>query len=292
MATILGVTAAENYERAAIKASTVGDPIIPGIGCMTEADFNSVDADSVTVFYEPSLKSQDPATAPGDYTTENSTNTPILIPMLSFYHHASKLYKALANSLPYDKMAMNLDKEMAAFAKARATGALAVLIAEGTESASSDAITQDNIKETVLNDVAAIRATGANPTIAICTPDIWAKLVLAAGTALQMDEANTRLLGATVGYFLGVRWVETPLFSADMKYNVVEGNNVTTKTADGSSVGYILYDGSKFANIARINEVGLKDGGAQFAGASACIDGQYGAEVIEKSAVIVRKVNP
>ena len=52
-----------------------------------------------------------------------------------------------------------------------------------------------------------------------------------------------------------------------------------------------MWDGSKFAAVNRINEFSIKDGGALFSGAAACMSSMLGVKLLEKKACIARYGN-
>lgn len=286
MATTIGtISCAENYQKVAIMGSTVGDPIPAGIGCLTEADFDTIDAGSVSLFYESSLAELNSESVPKDYVNTGASNTLITIPMNNFFDDSRKIYAAQATSLPYDKAATELTKLANKSARQNACTELACLATEGTKKAGEE-ITSANIKQTILDDQSAIRNTGANPTIAVCTPEFYAKLVIAAGESLKTVEADNRWLSAIVGSFLGIYWVSSPLLA---KTDVTYINAAGTKTAAAfTDVDYVMWDGSKFAAINRINEFAIKDGGAVFAGSAACMSSMLGVKLLEATACIVR----
>lgn len=289
MAIIVGeINCAEKYQQVAVMGSSVGDPIPAGIGCLTENDFDTIDTGSVTLFYEPALAAGNPSDAPSDYyqgDIQSGSNELINVPMNNFFDDARKIYSAAANSLPYDKAATELTKLANKAARQNASAELACLATEGTVIRGTE-ITADNIKQIILDDQAAIRNTGANPTIAVCTPSFYSKLVIAAGESLKSVDANERWLNATVGTFLGAVWVSSPLLAgASVNYYDAQGS---LKTADFTGVEYIMWDGSKFAAVNRINEFSIKDGGALFSGSAACMSSMLGVKLLEKKACIAR----
>lgn len=289
MAIIVGeVNCADKYQQVAVMGSSVGDPIPAGVGCLTENDFDTIDSGSVSLFYEPALEANDPSEAPTDYyqgDLQSGYNELINIPMNNFFDDARKIYSAAANSLPYDKAATELTKLANKAARQNASAELACLAHEGT-AVHATASTAETIKQNILDDQSAIRDTGANPTIAVCTPSFYAKLVLAAGESLKSVDSNERWLNATVGTFLGVTWVSSPLLaSASAKYY---NNQGVLQTVDLTKIEYIMWDGSKFAAVNRINEFSIKDGGALFSGAAACMSSMLGVKLLEKKACIAR----
>ena len=289
MAVTIGVAnCAENYQRVAILGSSVGDPIPEGIGCLSEADFDTIDAGSVALFYEPSLEAANPANAPSAYTAQDATNKLITVPMNNFFDDSRRIFSAVGNSLPYDKAATELTKQANKSAYQNAKVELACLCNEGTQKGDV-AITTININDVILNDLTAIRNTGANPTIAVCSPEFYAKLVVAAGDALKSVEANDRWINATVGQFLGVYWVSSPILTqSGVHYYNRSGEDTTV---DLSKTAYIMWDGTKFAAVNRINEFSIKDGGANFSGVAACMSSMLGVSLLEKTACVARNNN-
>ena len=289
MAVTIGVAnCAENYQRVAILGSSVGDPIPEGIGCLSEADFDTVDTGSVALFYEPSLEANDPSSEPSAYTAQDATNKLITVPMNNFFDDSRRIFSAVGNSLPYDKAATELTKQANKSAYQNAKVELACLYNEGVQ-VGEVAITTSNINEVILKDITTIRNTGANPTIAVCSPEFYAKLVVAAGDALKSVEANDRWINATVGQFLGVYWVSSPILTLSSAYYYNRSGEYSA--VDLSQAAYIMWDGTKFAAVNRINEFSIKDGGANFSGVAACMSSMLGVSLLEETACIVRLNN-
>lgn len=293
MATLIsGVNCAENFQKVAIFGSSVGDPIEPGIGCLNEEDFDTIDAGSVTIAYEPALDAENPRSTPTNYLNTEEYNVLITIPLNNFYTNSTKVYSAVSSSLPYDKAAAELTKLANKSAASNGCAELACLITEGTEIVGEYTAPTDDASKTAFNTylmsfVSKIRGTGANPTIAVCNPDFFSKVVIAAGSAFSAEEANVRWMNATAGRYLGVLWVSSPILS---KSNIAYYDNTgTLKSVNPvtKGVNFVMWDGSKFASINRINEFAIKDGGAMFPGQAACMSSMLGVKLLEKAACLV-----
>ena len=289
MAVVIGsVNCAENFQKVAIIGSSVGDPIPEGLGCLTENDLDTVDAGSVALFYEPALSAEDPAAAPAAYTTKDASNTLITVPMNNFFDSAKRIFSAVGNSLPYDKAATELTKQANASATQNAKVELACLANEGTSKSDVD-VTANNVIDVALSDIISIKNTGASPKIAVCSPDFYALLVKAAGDALKSVEANERWLNASVGRFLDTYWVSSPILALE---NATYYDSTGTKrVVPLTGTAYIMWDGTKFVAVNRINEFSIKDGGASFSGVAACMSSMLGVKLIEPKACVVRKMS-
>lgn len=298
MATLIsGVNCAENFQKVAIFGSSVGDPIEPGIGCLNEEDFDTIDAGSVAIFYEPALAPNAAISpAPEDYSNTAATNELITIPLCNFFNESRKVFSAVSSSLPYDKAAAELTKLANKAAATNACAELACLIAEGTEvvggtySNPTDDASKTAFNTYLMSFVSQIRSTGANPTIAVCNPDFFSKVVIAAGSAFSSEEANIRWANATAGRYLGVLWVSSPLLTHEslQYYNPAGTSHNVTPTG----INFVMWDGSKFAAINRITEFAIKDGGALFSGQAACMSSMLGVKLLEKSACVYSRATP
>ena len=290
MAVVIGsVNCAENFQKVAIIGSSVGDPIPEGLGCLSENELDTVDAGSVALFYEPALSAADPAAAPAAYTTQDATNTLVTVPMNNFFDSAKRIFSAVGNSLPYDKAATELTKQANASALQNAKVELACLVNEGTVKSDVDVVGGDggNVIDVALSDITAIKSTGASPKIAVCSPDFYALLVKAAGDALKGVDSNERWLNASVGRFLDIYWVSSPILALE---NATYYDSTGTKrVVPLTGISYVMWDGSKFVAVNRINEFSIKDGGASFSGVAACMSSMLGVKLIEPKACIVRK---
>lgn len=293
MATVIsGVNCAENYQKVAIYGSSVGDPVEPGIGCLNEDDFDTVDAGSVSIFYEPALAASTPEASPKDYTGTAATNTLITIPLNNHFSDSRKVFSAVSTSLPYDKAAAELTKLANKSALSNGGVELACLIHEGTTIDGEYTNPTDDASKTafntyLMNYVSKVRSTGANPTIAVCNPDFYSKVVIAAGSAFVAEEANVRWMNATAGRYLGVLWVSSPILSnASISY-YNSASELITVTPVTSGVNFVMWDGTKFASVNRIHDFAIKDGGASFAGQAACMSSMLGVKLLEKSACVV-----
>lgn len=298
MATLIsGVNCAENFQKVAIFGSSVGDPIEPGIGCLNEEDFDTVDSASVAISYEPALDAETPSNAPKDYANTAATNSLITIPLNNFFNDSRKVFSAVSSSLPYDKAAAELTKLANKSAASNGCAELACLITEGTTIEGTYTAPTDDASKTAFNTylmsfVSKIRGTGANPTIAVCNPDFFSKVVIAAGSAFSSEESNVRWMNATAGMYLGVLWVSSPILAKSSIAYYDSTGTLKTVTPSTTGVNFVMWDGSKFASINRINEFAIKDGGAMFSGQAACMSSMLGVKLLEKAACLVSVTTP
>lgn len=288
--TILSTNVAEKYQKQAMVGNIALDPIPRGIGCLSEANFDTIDAGSVSIFYEPALAAADPTSAPADYNLEGASNSLVTIPFNNYFVSAIKMYNAQLNAVPYKMAAIKLDQVLKKDSNSKGRSEIACLINESNTQETAPA-TPEALAEAVLAARAKISSSGNAANIVLCSPEFMAKVILAAGAAFRTERANQIWTSATTaGEYLGLYWVETSMLGADAtdtyKYNDSTG---ASKTATPSEVDYIMWDGSKFASIQRVNEFGLKDGGAIFSGVAAVSDNVMGVKVLDPKAVVVGK---
>lgn len=295
---ISDISCAENYQKVAKFGATYGDPIVPELGgCLTELDFNTIDAASVSIFYEAPLAATTPASAPavyGESNTSQAVNTLKTVPMNNFFDKMTTMFGAQLSSLPYDKGAVELSKLANKSAKQNANVEIACLLTEGSTSKYTLAGTETDEEKlalqykAVLTAIDTMRGYGCFPKVAIVSPTLYGYVVRIAGAALKSDEANKRLIGYDIGFYNGIYWVMTPaigaLAPAAISYYDYAGIPHSVTKAVLNTVDAIVIDGEFFCSIERINGFGLKDGGTNFNGVGATMNSQLGVRLLDAHA--------
>ena len=303
MATVIGsMSVAENYQKAAKFGATYGDPINPALGgCLTELDFDTINAGAVQIFYESPLTASDPAAAPADYSGSAAANSLVTIPMNNFFSDLKKMYGAQLSSVPYDKGLAELDKLANKGARQNGRTEIACLITEGTAQGYTLAGTETDEQKleiqykAIQKAIDNMRGYACFPKMAIVSPEMYGYIVRTAGAALKSDEANKRLIGYEVGYYNGIWWVMTPMLgshaSGAYKYYNSASSLVTVAEATVQSVPAILIDGEFFVSIERITGYGLVPGEPVFNGVGAVYDNMLGVKLLDAHAAYVVRPN-
>ena len=92
--------------------------------------------------------------------------------------------------------------------------------------------------------------------------------------------------------YLGVLWVSSPILAKSSIAYYDSTGTLKTVTPSTTGVNFVMWDGSKFASINRINEFAIKDGGAMFSGQAACMSSMLGVKLLEKAACLVSVTTP
>lgn len=287
--TISGISCAEGYTDVAVLGSQLGDPVLKDIGCIPLGFFGDLSGEAAcNVFYEPAID-EDADTAPasslGNYTAETLTNGVIPIVWNNTFQKQQKLPADTVDGVPYDIANTRLEALAKANARANGQRQLACLFNEGTKfSYGPNKVTKDNVLTRLYDASEAVRRTGANPTIAVVSPEFYTAMKLALPNAIDTDELNSRMITGNVGIYDGIRFVESPYLGAQggtIKYNTYSGAPASVEM-DG--VDLIMWDGSKFAAINKLFDVGVRDGGAAFPGVAACYAAKLGVKLLEHGA--------
>lgn len=303
MATVIGsMTVAENYQKAAKFGATYGDPINPALGgCLTELDFDTVNAGAIQIFYESPLAASDPASAPADYSGSAAANSLVTVPFNNFFSDMKKMYGAQLSSLPYNKGLAELDKLANKGARQNGRTEIACLITEGTAEGYTLAGTETDDEKLAIQYKAIqkaidnMRGYSCFPKMAVVSPEMYGYIVRTAGAALKTDEANRRLIGYEVGFYNGMWWVMSPMLgshaSGAYKYINAAGTTVTVAEATVQAVPAILIDGEFFVSVERITGFGLVNGEPVFNGVGAVYDNMLGVKLLDAHAAYVVRPN-
>lgn len=287
--TVNGIKCAEGYTDVAMLGSQLGDPVLKDIGCIPEGFFGDLDGEAAcNVFYEPAIDegtNTQPTSALGNYTAETGANATLPVIWNNTFQKMQKLPADAVDGVPYDIANVRLESLGKANARANGKRELACLFNEGTRHVYDTPTTKDNVLERMYQAREAIKATGANPTIAICSPAFYTALKIALPGAIDTDELNSRMLSGTVGIYDGIRWIESPFVNAGTVYYNDYANTPNAMAMSG--IDFIMWDGSKFAAINKLFEVAIKDGGASFPGVGACYAAKLGVRLLEKGAAYI-----
>lgn len=287
--TISGVGCAEGYTDVAILGSQLGDPVLKDIGCIPMGFFGDLDGEAAcNVFYEPPIDPGVGGSTPnknlGDYSAETGNNSVVPIIWNNAFQKLQKLPADVVDGVPYDIANVRLEALGKANAQANGIIQLACLFSEGKRMSYDTPVTKDNVIQRIYDASAAIRNTGANPTIAIVSPEFYSAMKMALPNAISSDELNSRMLSGVVGVYDGIRFIQSSLINK----GTVAYNNSTNAlfTSLMKGIDIIMWDGSKFAAINKIFEAAIKDGGASFPGVGACYAAKLGVKLLESGAAV------
>lgn len=181
-----------------------------------------------------------------------------------------------AASVPDNLIADRLDSAGYAMGISLDTDLITLLIKKGTASKNTTALTKDTIYESIVDEVAALKKRGLNPTemwLAV-TNETYAMLLKSPEFIKASDLGDNVVQNGRVGRINGLDVYETNNISDTLKVEYIIGNNVYCHFVDEWMVPVTVND--------------LKDG--KHIGASA-VQGRrvYGAEVSRSETVTVKK---
>lgn len=181
-----------------------------------------------------------------------------------------------AASVPDNLIADRLDSAGYAMGISLDTDLITLLTKKGTASKNTTALTKDTIYESIVDEVAALKKRGLNPTemwLAV-TNETYAMLLKSPEFIKASDLGDNVVQNGRVGRINGLDVYETNNISDTLKVEYIIGNNVYCHFVDEWMVPVTVND--------------LKDG--KHIGASA-VQGRrvYGAEVSRSETVTVKK---
>ena len=262
--------------------------IMPGITCQDVSSdnaggvyFHKLGAAGVTV------------KAPGNDFADTAVSDTLVEAVFNNSIQASqKIYNVQAASveMPIAEEELSLAINSAAVKK-NDLGA-ACLIHEGTTSSTKTAITESNIVKLFLAERKELVKAGATPDTILCSPDVFACMLEAAG-AKYLPETNEKVLaaaeGGMVGNYMGCRWIECPsLAETSIDYYDYSSTKQTVAPAT-LGVEFIMFDHNFLGIGDKVTANRIVDS-ENFAGCKAQFEDNVAFRVLNADAVRV-KVN-
>ena len=234
--------------------------------------------------YSPD-NSIEPKIPGSDFTNSEFTNTVIDINTNNSFQKSQKVPAYVQATMPNNVL---VDKTFAVTEDiriARQKTGLAVLVAEGTVSEDTDAITSANVKEKALNLRKEIRRKHARPDVVFASVDAYSAMLEVAGKDYTPVSNESVVATGRIGYWMGMRWVECTLLGGSHKYNNASG---VAQTVDTSGVDFIMFDHNAYSIIDRITMIRVIDN-PNAAGSLIQIELDSGFKVTNPACALVKK---
>ena len=248
MALVVGSATVATGMSPVVEGGLYADEIFQdGITFTSEHDVGNAGQIQVEV-YSPD-NSIEPKTPGADFVNSEYANTVIDINTNNSFQKSQKVPAYVQATMPTSVL---LNKTWAVTEDiriARQKTGLAVLVAEGTASEDTEVITSANIKEKVLDMRKDLRKKHAKPDAVIASVDKYSAMLEIAGKDYTPILNDSVVATGRVGYWMGMRWVESTLLGGSFKYNNASG---VAQTVDTSKVELIMYDHMAFSIIDKL----------------------------------------
>ena len=228
-----------------------------------------------------------PGTPGGNFTDREYKNTVVDINCNNSFKDSAKVPNYFEATMPTSVL-MNKTLEVTQkVGTGRQESALAALVAGATDAADTTAITASNVKQKAIEMRSKLRKKHAKPNVVICSVDVYAAVLEAAGkefTPLYNDDVIRQ---GKVGLWLGMLWIEADLLDgATNDYQYIDASGVA-QTVDTSDVDFIMYDYNAFSLIDRLDLMRVKES-ERFAGSLVQEEVASGFKVTNKDCVLVK----
>ena len=284
MALVVGSATVASGMSPVVEGGLYADEIFQdGITFTSEHDIGNAGQIQVEV-YSPD-NSIEPKTPGSDFVNSEYANTVIDINTNNSFQKSQKVPAYVQATMPTSVL---LNKTWAVTEDiriARQKTGLAVLVAEGTVSDDTEAITSANIKEKVLALRKDLRKKHARPDVVFASVDDYSVMLGIAGKDYTPVANDSVVTTGRVGYWMGMLWIECTLLGGSFKYNDASG---VARTVDTSGVDIIMFDHLAFSIIDKLVMLRVIDN-PNAAGSLVQMELDCGAKVTNPACVVVKK---
>ena len=226
-----------------------------------------------------------------DFTHEETQDELIQIILNNNFQKSRKIYGVQANAVSAPLANENFSTVVQEIREGREYSALACLITEGTAGSDTTAITPDNVKEMIIKERTELSKKKGKANVILCSPDTYAKILIAAGKEFVPSRNENIQLAGQVGEWYGFTIVEVNgLASANaVSYYDYSGTQKTVTSATLGAVDFIMYYSEAFSVVDNLNAMRLLDNVPDFIGSLAQAEVNTGYRVTNPALVRVRK---
>ena len=254
-----------------------------GVTFTSEHDVGNAGQIQVEV-YSPD-NSIEPKTPGADFTNSEYANTVIEINTNNSFQKSQKVPAYVQATMPTSVLINKTWAVTEDIRIARQKTCLAVLVAEGTASDDTEAVTSANIKEKVLALRKDLRKKHARPDVVFASVDAYSAMLEIAGKDYTPVANDSVVTTGRVGYWMGMRWVECTLLGGSHKYNNASG---VAQTVDTSGVDFIMFDHLAFSIIDKLVMLRVIDN-PNAAGSLVQMELDCGAKITNPACALVKK---
>ena len=229
-----------------------------------------------------------------DFSDEASADSLIAIVLNNNYQKSKKIYGVQAANVGIDLANEQLSLAISEVKESMNMSGLSCLYTEGTtDSTNTDALTVSNIKAEILKQRTAISKAKGEANVVLCSPDTYATILEAAGTAFTPTVNDQITLRGQIGTWLGMTFVEANGLSESASgykftYYNAAGSKVEVTVANMSKVDFIMYNYEALSIINNFEVARIVDS-ENFAGSKAQVEMNTGFKVTSAGQVRVRK---
>ena len=234
--------------------------------------------------YSPD-NSIEPKIPGSDFTNSEFANSVIDINTNNSFQKSQKVPAYVQATMPNNVLVAKVYAVTEDIRIARQKTGLAVLIAEGTASDDTEAITAANIKEKVLATRKDLRKKHAKPDVVFASVDSYSAMLEIAGTDYTPIANDSVVATGRIGYWMGMLWVEVTLLGGSYKHNNESG---VAQTVDTSTTELIMFDHNAFSIIDKLTMLRVIDN-PNAAGSLVQEELDSGFKVTNPACVVVKK---
>lgn len=192
----------------------------------------------------------------GDYESVSPEDDLITLVYNNPFRESVAFYKEQSRVSLYDLGKTNLEIVLKKIALRHDYSALACAINEFNKYGDSSAITESNIKQTILAMSAELLNKDAKPGVILCSYDVYNTALMIGNKEWgDVDKSNLARTGE-FGTWLGFKWYPTSMFQRDsFTYKNSTGESVDVDIK--GSADLIMYDADALAIMDHVNDGGI-----------------------------------
>lgn len=262
--------------------------LVPGVTCTNK--YMEGPAGGLYVHKLKDVAAVAPGTPGRDFTHVTTADDLIQIALNNNFQKSRKIYAVQAAAVSAAIANENLATAVQEVREGREYSATACLITEGTASANTTALTEENVKAEILKERAALSKAKGKANIILCSPDTYALLLTVAGKEFTPVRNEKIQLEGQIGQWLGFTIIEDNQLasSAAIEYYDYSGTKKTVESTALATVDFIMYYSEAFSVVDNLNALRIVDG-VDFVGAMAQTEVNTGYRVTNGACVRVRK---
>lgn len=284
MALVVGQATVATGMSPVVEGGLYADEIFQdGVTFTSEHDVSNTGQIQVEI-YSPD-NSIEPGTPGADFTNSEYTNNVIDINTNNSFQKSQKVPAYVQATMPTSVLINKIWAVTEDIRIARQKTGLAVLVAEGTASEDTEAITTANIKEKVLALRKDLRKKHARPDVVFASVDEYSAMLEIAGKDYTPIANDSVVATGRIGYWMGMLWIEVTLLGGSFKYKNAEG---VAQTVDTSNVELIMFDHMAFSIIDELAMLRVIDNPSA-AGSLVQEELDSGFKVTNAACVVVKK---
>lgn len=235
----------------------------------------------------------EPGTPGRDFVDEATSDNLIQCVYNNNYQKSKKIYGVIASAVAFPLAEEQMALATQEVTEGRNLSALACLITEGTASASTGEITNDNFLSEIIGVRKEVVKNKGTADIVLCSPDFFGTMLEFAGQK-YIPSTNEQLLaaaaGGQVGNFLGMTWMEHNAFAhtGNITYYDYTGTKKSVTPAELAKVDFIMYDHNSLGLGDNFVQARLRDS-EMFSGSKAQVEENTGMRVLNPTMIRIRK---